>query len=247
MELKDATLLIVEDEPTLREIMGAWFGRVSARVITAGNGAEAFKAVAENHVDLVITDVRMPILDGVGFLKKLHALQKTRPSVFFVTGFSDLDPREAYELGAEAILEKPVDRDDLLAVARHCLMSRRELWKTPVSAKPGEPAVQLASSGLMAELTEKRLACGRGGFNLKLEQPLDEGQVGLLAEFRDEQGELQAQGIVRWVSPDDQVAGFELLYVGAQHRSKMAELAERTDVIAFIPEPPLAESKPAAI
>jgi CheY-like chemotaxis protein len=240
MELKDATLLIVEDEPTLCEIMGAWFGRVATRVITAGNGAEALKAVVENHIDRVVSDVRMPIMDGVVFLKKLKATHKTVPSVIFVTGFSDLEPREAYDLGAEAVMEKPVDRDDLLRVARRCLMSRRDLWQAPVPAKPDEPVIQLESSGWIAELMEKRLSCGRGGFYFKLEQPLHQGQVGLLSEFRDEQGTLQAQGILRWVLPNGQAAGIELTYVGAQHLSKMAELAEKRNVTAFIPESPLA-------
>ena len=52
MQLKEAAVLIVEDEPILREIIGEWFARMAGRVLTAGNGAEALEVLAENPVQL---------------------------------------------------------------------------------------------------------------------------------------------------------------------------------------------------
>ena len=59
MQLKDATVLIVDDEPVLCEIKSAWLTRLVGRVLVANNGAEALEVLAANPVDLVITDIRM--------------------------------------------------------------------------------------------------------------------------------------------------------------------------------------------
>jgi CheY-like chemotaxis protein len=246
MQLKDATVLLVEDEPVLCEIMGVWFGRVAGRVLTAGNGAEALNVLEANRVDVVITDIRMPVMDGVTLLQEINASGKLRPSVVFVSGFSDLEPHDAYDLGAEAILEKPIDRDELLRVVTRILMDRDELWRTPVTIGAETAVLHPAFPSLAVAWKEHRVAFGRGGFCIESSRRLGEEAVGLMAEFRDDQGQLQAQGIVRWVAPAKHQAGIELLYVDSANLVWAVELAKQNEGAAFIPGSLARESASAA-
>lgn len=231
MQLKDATVLIVDDELVLLEILGAWFARVAGRVLVAANGAEALEILKANHVDVVITDLRMPVMDGATLLRRIKTLGKPWPSVIFVTGFSDFTPREAYDLGAEALLEKPMDRDELLRIVSRSLMPRDELWRTPDLA----PSAVLRSSfsSLAAALREKKISFGRGGLCIASSQNLQEGPIEMTLEFLEDNKSLQGQGIVRWTAEGQ--AGIELLYVAPASRKWVVKLAEQDETASFIP------------
>src|SRR5215467_4388635 len=104
MELKDATVLIVDDEPMLLEIFGEWLQEENCRVLTAGDGAAALQILGSHHVDVIVSDVRMPVMDGILLLKNINTyagLSKGNypPKMIFISGFTDLEPREAYGLG----------------------------------------------------------------------------------------------------------------------------------------------------
>jgi YesN/AraC family two-component response regulator len=124
LHLKEASILVVDDEPMLREIIADWFAGVAGSVLSAENGAQALEMLATNKIDLIITDIRMPVLDGIGLLKKVKAGGIHTPSVIFISGFTDIEPREAFELGAEALLGKPVEYDDLIDTAKRILAGR---------------------------------------------------------------------------------------------------------------------------
>jgi response regulator RpfG family c-di-GMP phosphodiesterase len=65
-------ILIVDDELPLLKIMTDEFVGQGFKVITAQNGADGFKAAIENHPDLIILDIRMPVMDGIAMVKKLR-------------------------------------------------------------------------------------------------------------------------------------------------------------------------------
>jgi two-component system response regulator YesN len=119
-KLKEAAVLFVEDEPLLRESMGAWLARKTGKTLCAEHGEEALEILRTNKIDLLLTDVRMPVMDGIALVKKIVKAQ-ARPRVILVTGFNDIAPPEAYRLGVDAIVEKPIDRDELLRTMESCL------------------------------------------------------------------------------------------------------------------------------
>lgn len=123
MDLKEATVLIADDETDLLEILKRWFEREGARVLTAANGELALEVLGANHVDLVVSDVRMPVMDGIELATRINTLPD-HPRVIFVTGFADIDQRACNELGISAILPKPVKRQDIVGVVRQSLMGR---------------------------------------------------------------------------------------------------------------------------
>src|SRR5262245_50296586 len=113
MKLTEATVLFVDDEPLLRESIGAWLARKTGRALCAEDGAEALELLRTNKIDLLLTDVRMPVMDGIALIKKMRESQP-RPCVILVTGYSDFAEKEVNELGVDAVVEKPIDRDALL-------------------------------------------------------------------------------------------------------------------------------------
>jgi YesN/AraC family two-component response regulator len=120
MKLGEATLLFVDDEPLLRESMGEWLARKAGRVFCAQHGEEALEILAANKIDLLLTDIRMPVMDGIALVKKIPTTGP-RPRVILVTGFNESVLHDASKLGVDAIVEKPLDRDELLRVLQDCL------------------------------------------------------------------------------------------------------------------------------
>lgn len=115
-----ATVLLVDDDPDFRGMVGTAFTRAGYIVLEAENGNAALAMLAGQRVDLVVTDIIMPEADGYEIILKLKQLP-SRPPLIAVTGGSlrlrmEL-PGMARLLGAEAAFEKPLDLAALLAEA----------------------------------------------------------------------------------------------------------------------------------
>jgi two-component system response regulator YesN len=128
VKLKEAAVLFVEDEPFLRDSIGAWLSRRVKRVMCAQHGAEALEILAANNIDLLLTDLRMPVMDGIALIKKIPKAEP-RPRLILVTGFNDPALQEAYKLDVDAVVEKPIDREELLRAMRKCLGDADEINK----------------------------------------------------------------------------------------------------------------------
>src|SRR5689334_16912515 len=72
-----ATILIVDDQQTNREVLAALLGYGGHQVVEASDGAEALESTRAHHPDLVITDILMPVMDGYEFVRQL----RTDPSI----------------------------------------------------------------------------------------------------------------------------------------------------------------------
>jgi two-component system chemotaxis response regulator CheY len=234
MELKRASILLVEDEPILREIMGEWLGRMVGQVFCAEDGVEALKLVTGNRIDLLISDVRMPGMDGIALLKKINETKGHRPPMIFITGFSDLPLRQAHDIGADAILEKPIRREELLSIVKHSLMKADELWRELPETAP-EMQLKISMESLASALEEKRIAFGRRGFCLAFPDSLHEGPLEFTLEFQSDQRALSGHGVVRWIAPEEHQAGIEITYLDDAGRGWLIDLLEQSAPVAFIP------------
>lgn len=234
MKLKEAAVLFVEDEPFLRESMGAWLEQKAGRVLCAEHGEQALEILAANKIDLLVSDVRMPIMDGVALVKKIHEPEVRRPAVILVTGFSDLPLREAYEMGVDAIVEKPIDREELFRAMQQSLVSPDELWRRESAADPGMK-LNLSFPSLAAALKEKSIAFGRRGFCIKSPGGLREGPVNFTVEFKADQRVLSGQGAVRWTAAREGQAGIEITRVDDASRQWILDLVKQGGAIAYIP------------
>ena len=118
---KSPTILVVEDDVALNEAYKIILETANYTVYSAFNGEEALKVASEHTPDLIFLDLRMPVMDGIGFLKAYEP-KKTNPDVHIIV-FSNYDMQEqvdeAYELGAERyVLKALADPKDLLKIVK---------------------------------------------------------------------------------------------------------------------------------
>ena len=113
-------VLIVEDEEPLREVYRMILSTQAHEVDIAGNGKEALDKCTAETYDLVLLDLMMPVLDGVGFLQKLAATGKMLPKIVILSNLSDGDTlTRALKLGASrALLKADLSPKQLIAMVR---------------------------------------------------------------------------------------------------------------------------------
>ena len=118
------TVLIVDDDPTVTQTFARILRLVGYNVLTAANGETGLREMEARHPDAVLVDLRMPLVDGVAFLRKLRAQDKQRHTpVAVVTGDYFLDETissELRELDA-SLYFKPLWLEDLLDITKRLL------------------------------------------------------------------------------------------------------------------------------
>lgn len=110
-------ILVVDDEPLLLRALTRLMLRQGWQVTTAKDGLEALQILAENEFELILSDVRMPRLDGPGLLTALAQRPSPLPPFVFLTGYGDRPDEDLLRLGARAVYGKPVDTPTLLKIA----------------------------------------------------------------------------------------------------------------------------------
>lgn len=132
MKKNKQQILVADDEPNLRRVLEAQLRRDGFDVIGVEDGHQALEALGEHHVDLVITDLKMPRLDGMEVLKHLAA-EYPRVPVIMITAHGTVDTAvEALKLGAFDYITKPFDRDELRGAVMKAARTR-ELSQTTAS------------------------------------------------------------------------------------------------------------------
>jgi DNA-binding NtrC family response regulator len=126
------TILIAEDEGILRESLAELLGEEGYQTVQAANGKEAYDLALNQAVDLVLTDVRMPEMDGMALLENLQKLAPQTP-VIMITAYGTVQSAvSAMRAGASDYLLKPVDFDDVLVKIRRALEREEMLRVTRV-------------------------------------------------------------------------------------------------------------------
>lgn len=122
-----AQLLLVDDEPGLREAVQAYLEESGFTVQTANNGNEGWEMVQRFTPDLVISDVMMPQVDGYQLLKKLREDVRFQalPVVFLTARGMTSDRIAGYDAGCDAYLPKPFDPDELVSIIKSILTRQK--------------------------------------------------------------------------------------------------------------------------
>ncbi len=120
--LDKVSILVVDDDAHLREVIHTFLEEEGASVVQASGGDEAFLQLLDKKFDLVISDMRMPAGSGKDLLASVtsHASLKAMP-VIIVTGYTDFNRQELLELGAKSIIAKPFTLEILLEAIQRCL------------------------------------------------------------------------------------------------------------------------------
>jgi two-component system, NtrC family, response regulator AtoC len=139
-------VLIVDDEPNLRKILSAQLTRDGYDAMTAEDGEQGLALLAEHHIDLVITDLKMPKVDGMTLLKRALALEPNLP-VVVITAHGTIDTAvEALKLGAFDFVTKPFDKDEVRQIVAKALKTR-ELSGADATAAPSGGGVRFGIIG----------------------------------------------------------------------------------------------------
>ena len=130
--------LVVDDEPLARERLAALIGEIAGVEVAgeATNGVEALEAAARLKPDVVLLDIRMPVMDGLEVARHLDAIESP-PAVIFCTAYQD-HALEAFEANAVDYLVKPIRAERLgAALAKAQRLNGAVVRRVESSAEPG--------------------------------------------------------------------------------------------------------------
>jgi CheY-like chemotaxis protein len=115
-----STILVVDDEPGIRDVLATLLEDEGYHVLQAKNGAEALELLPREHPDLVVLDIMMPLVDGREVLRRLRAMpgQEATHVILMSAGV-----RDGSELQVAAFLLKPFDIDQLLGTVNQLLQA----------------------------------------------------------------------------------------------------------------------------
>jgi len=147
-------VLIVDDEPNLRKILAAQLSRDGYDVMTAEDGEQGLQFLREHHIDLVITDLKMPKVDGMTLLREALREAPDLPIVM-ITAHGTVDTAvEALKLGAFDYLTKPFDKDEVRQIVGKALKTRELAGEEASTQERDEPGARFGIIGQSPGLTD---------------------------------------------------------------------------------------------
>ena len=128
------TVLVVEDEITIREILTVWLKSAGYDICVASNGLEGLKELYERRPDLVVTDILMPQMDGYEMCKLMREVSGT--PILFLTGLdTQADKRQCFNLGGDDFAVKPIQMTEFLTKV-YALIHHRDRSNAPSIIEP---------------------------------------------------------------------------------------------------------------
>lgn len=120
-------LLLVDDEPGLREAVSAYLEDSGFTVKVAANGKEAWQSIEADRPDLVISDIMMPQVNGYEFLQKIRSDERflSLPVIFLTARGMTSDRIKGYQSGVDAYIAKPFDPEELVAIVQNILKRKQ--------------------------------------------------------------------------------------------------------------------------
>jgi len=149
-----ARLLLIDDDPSLLEVLTLAFEDAGHAVQTAPDGAAGLRALDAGGVELVISDVNMPLVDGFALCRKLRQSGRDVPLILLTSRDSDIDEALGLDVGADDYVSKPFSTRVLLSRVT-ALLRRTDLRR---GSKAQEPTLSVGRLELLPERVELRYA-----------------------------------------------------------------------------------------
>ena len=119
-----AIALVVEDSPTMRQLIVFALRRIRGlEVLEADDGVDALRKMAASKLDIILTDINMPIMDGLKLVKRVRSDEalKLIPIIIITTEGAEEDRQRALALGANAYITKPIQAPQVITKVKQLL------------------------------------------------------------------------------------------------------------------------------
>lgn len=158
--LKKLTVLYIEDDVDSVEQVGRFLLRCSGELFTANNGAKGMEAYHQRRPDIIITDIRMPVMDGLAMVRDIREKDSAVP-IIILTAFDQAEYlKQSISIGIDDYVTKPVESARLLSALYKCTQRLRiegELKQSLAAAEKREQALSKKTADLELVLEEKNL------------------------------------------------------------------------------------------
>lgn len=154
----EATLLVVDDEPNIRDLLAASLRFAGFEVLVADGGNAALRTMAGQHVDLVVLDVMMPDMDGFTVLRRLRSSGSQVPVLFLTARDETADKLKGLTTGGDDYVTKPFSLEEVVARIRAVLRrtkgdSRDSAVMRYADLELDEDAYEVHRAGKLVELS----------------------------------------------------------------------------------------------
>ena len=238
---KKPVVLVVDDQKTFLDAVVDELNFLDFDTISAQDGQEAFDRSNKTKFDLIISDIRMPNKDGKWFLTELRKIQKTSPPFIFMTGFADLSIQDAYAMGVDGFLGKPLNPKKLDSLLEKLILPIDTRWSKAIN----ETVVHHIDKSFSCSALDKNLKeilLGRGGIYISI--PKLAFEVDDLISFKLQFSDgiikcLEGVGRVVWKKENPEGIsdeyGLYFEYLTSATLSNWLSYLKSKDIIAVIP------------
>lgn len=155
-------ILVVEDEFYIRDLICKNLQNGGYNTICAINGKEALEIFTNNHIDLVVTDIMMPHLDGITLSKRIRQINEDMPIIMLTALDTFRDKEKGFNSGADDYMVKPVDMQELLLrvkalLRRYRVVSESKFEHKAVKIDYLEQSISINGVGVMLTTKEFQL------------------------------------------------------------------------------------------
>ncbi len=223
-------IAIVDDEQDMRQSISQWLALSGFETETYPSAEEALKSIGQGYPGIVVSDIKMPGMDGMSFLKRLMSMDSALP-VIMITGHGDVPVAvEAMRIGAYDFMEKPFNPDRMTDLARRATQTRRLTLDNRALRKELSDGTVLmrkliGSSPVMERLREDILDLGQADGHVFIEGETGTGKT-LVAHALHAVGPRAGRSfVVLSCAAYDEDRLVELLFKGADDRLPLVEEA----------------------
>lgn len=245
MNFTGKKILVVDDEFDLREIITSEFEFQGAIVFQAENVTAAVKILENEEINLVISDIRMPGATGVDLLDMMKVKNVAIPPIVLITGFADITLEDAFNRGAEALINKPFKLDDLIETSSRLLLTPDIRWNQKVEIS--EEKLEVTFKGTLSESIKRGdILLGRGGMSVHIDgnrERIDLNDM-IQFEFKFDDVKISGAGVCRWVRGHESEShariylGLEFHYLQAATLEFVSSHVGQNKILPFIPAQP---------
>ena len=226
--LKQYKILVTDDEPELRDLLGSELISRGHTVMTATNGFEAVELARSNEFDGILSDIRMPNGNGRFVLHNVRVELKQKCVVYLLTGYSDISAAEAFQLGANGLIFKP-----------YLMANLFDRFESAID-RNGHFVLKSKIDGSVQFFVndDHQLFWGSGGFSLVTDPVPWLLDSTMIVQLPTPKGLAKLECALRFrtVRKNKHVLGFELLAVEEPFDDALVALMSKNS-LAFIPNP----------